>query len=244
MLVLGMRINRVMSASAGSFRAGKNEGGIYVRPAKTTKKQEDTINRAMSELKKVEFSGADICYMQNLGVSLPFKNGREAVEYLNNKNINVRYAEFSNPQVHACLDTTGKTPDVLINSNYKDLASDSDVLAISEAIMHEAGHAKDEDSENSIQEEIDCLALNVLAHRHYERAYPDIYRGETLPLYSEGVSLYPDLFFDEDYSKGALKRRVSEKYGFLDVSSPGHAGSKMAWDVKNLYKNLQENGVF
>lgn len=239
-----MRINSVMSASAGTFRASRNEGGIYVRPQKSTKKQQDTINRAINELKTVEFQEADIRYMQSLGINLPFKNGLEAVNYLNNNNINVLYAEFSNPDVHACLDTTGEIPDVLINSNYKDLTSTADVLAISEAIMHETGHAKDGDSKNSIQEEMDCLALNVLTHRHYERTYPDIYKGKNSHLYSEGVSLYPDLFFSKEASKDGLKRRVSEKYGFLDVSSPGHKGSDMAWDIKNCYKNLQKSVDF
>lgn len=235
-----MRINSVKPAIAGAFRANsKNEGGIYVQHIETTPKQKDNISKAIDALRDVEFSPNDVAYVQSLGVTLPFKSGREAVDYLNSKNIAVTYAKFSNPEVHACLDTTENVPVALINENYKDLTSKADVFAISEALMHEAGHAKDGDSENSIQEELDCLALNVLTHRSYERKHPDIYTGHNSPLYSEGVSLYPELFFEEDATKNALKRRISEKYGFLDVSSPGHDSSQLAKDVKNLYKNLQ-----
>lgn len=221
------------SKETGNFSADSRTG-IYVNPVQTTKTQEGTISKALDELSKVRFSSNDIIYMQNLGVSLPFKNGSEAVDYLKSKNIDVMYAEFSNPNVHACLDTTQANPAVLINSNYKDLASFPDILAISEAMFHEAGHAKDEDSDNSIQEEIDCLALNVLAHQYYKGAYPDIFKDQKSPLYFEGVNLYDKLFFDFDPEKKALKRRISEKYGFLNVSSKNHAGSQMAYDIKNM----------
>ncbi len=208
------------------------KGGIYVKPLTTTKKQEDTISRAVNALKKVEFSQNDIVYMRNLGVNLPFRNGNDAVEYLNNKQIGIQYAEFSNKNVHACLDTTEEVPVILINSDYKDLANFSDVLAISEAMFHEAGHAKDNDSINSIQEEIDCLALNVLAHQHYKKAYPDVFKDKKSPLYQEGVNLYDKLFFDFD--KHALKKRISEKYGFLNTASPYHEASLMAREIKEM----------
>ncbi len=220
--------------SQSTNAAETQKGGIYVTPIQTTKAQEGTIQRAMDELSKVEFSANDILYMKNLGVNLPFKNGNEAVKYLNSKNIDVMYAEFSNQNVHACLDTSESTPAVLINSNYKDLASFPDILAISEAMLHEAGHAKDEDSDNSIQEEIDCLALNVLAHQYYKKTYPDIFKDQNSPLFFEGVSLYDTLFFDFDPEKKALKQRVSEKYGFLNVSSKNHIGSNLAQEIKNM----------
>ncbi len=225
------------SNGPNSHTPQEQKGGIYVTPIQATKAQEDTIKHAMNELSKVEFSANDILYMKNLGVNLPFKNGNEAVEYLNSKNIDVMYAKFSNPNVHACLDTTQATPAVLINSNYKDLASFPDILAISEAMFHEAGHAKDEDSDNSIQEEIDCLALNVLAHQHYKKTYPEIFKDQKSPLYFEGVNLYDSLFFDFDPDKKALKQRVSEKYGFLNVSSKNHLGSNLAYDIKNMQQS-------
>ncbi len=212
----------------------QERGGIYVTPLVNTKKQEDTISRALNELKKVEFSTNDIIYMQNLGVNMPFKNGLEAVDYLNNKHIDIAYANFSNDSVHACLDTTNEVPVVLINSNYKDLATFSDILALSEAMFHETGHAKDNDSINSIQEEIDCLALNVLAHQFYKKTYPDVFKNQTSPLYSEGVNLYDKLFFDFDLNKAALKQRVSEKYGYLNTASPYHQASLMAREIKEI----------
>ena len=111
--------------------ATEEKGGIYVKPLANTKKQEDTISRALNELKKVEFPINDVIYMQNLGVNLPFKNGLEAVDYLNSKHIDIAYADFSNKSVHACLDTTNEVPVVLINSNYKYLATFSYILALS-----------------------------------------------------------------------------------------------------------------
>lgn len=210
------------------------KGGIYVKPLATTKRQEDTISRALNELEQVEFSPNDILYMKNLGVDMPFKNGRDAVNYLNSKHIDIKYAEFSNRSVHACLDTSEKIPVVLINSDYKDLATFPDILALSEAMIHEAGHAKDNDSINSIQEEINCLALNVLAHQHYKNAYPDVFENQNSPLYLEGVNLYDKLFFDFDPDKKALKKRISEKYGYLNIASPHHAASPMAQEIKKM----------
>ncbi len=218
--------------------ANAQQGGIYVKPIERTKKQEDTIARALGELQNVKFSANDILYMKNLGVNMPFSSGLEAVNYLNSRNIDIKYAEFSNKNVHACLDTTDKIPVVLINSDYKDLATFPDILAISEAMLHEAGHAKDDDSINSIQEEIDCLALNVLAHQYYKKSYPDVFNNQNSPLYYEGVSLYDRLFFEFDPDKKGLKKRVSEKYGFLDISSPNHAASSIAKEIKKMSQEV------
>jgi len=226
--------NRPKKSDAKTKNDNDISKGIYVKPLQTTKKQEDTISRALGELEQVKFLPNDIIYMKNLGVNLPFKSGLEAVNYLNSKNINIMYAEFSDKNVHACLDTTSETPSVLINSDYQDLATFPDILAISEAMFHEAGHAKDNDSINSVQEEIDCLALNVLAHQHYKKSYPDVFINQTSPLYLEGVSLYDKLFFDFDPDKKALKRRVSEKYGYLNTASPNHAASIMAREIKEI----------
>lgn len=246
-----MKINGINTAFYGNFgllkKSGskkadtvkntadaKTKGGIYIKPVSANPAQRDTITQSIKELSKVKFSPNDILYMKNLGINLPFMSGMEAVEYLNRQNISVSYAEFSNPDVHACLDTTQKTPVALINSNYKDLASFSDILAISEALIHEIGHAKDGDSENSIQEELDCLALNVLAHEYHKKTYPDVFEGKNEPLFSEGVSLYPRLFFDFDPNKAKLKNRVAEKYGFLDISSKNHQGGALAGEIKNM----------
>lgn len=219
---------------AASDNNAVKKGGIYVKPVSATPLQRDTITHAIDELSKVQFSPNDILYMKNLGVNLPFKSGQEAVNYLNSKNITISYAEFSNPEVHACLDTTQKVPVALINSNYKDMAAFSDILAISEALIHELGHAKDEDSENSIQEELDCLALNVLAHEYHKKTHPDVFKDKNEPLFSEGVSLYPKLFFDFDPNKNALKKRVAEKYGFLNDSSKNHEAGHLAKEIKTI----------
>jgi len=213
---------------------GSVKGGMYVTPLQTTKAQQNTISMALSELSKVEFSPDDLSYMRSLGVNLPFTNGKDAVDFLQKNNIDIKYGIFSNPSVHACLDTSKNPPTVLVNSAYKDLATQSDVFAISEALMHEAGHARDFDSLNSVQEEIDCLALNVLTHKYYEKHHPGVFSDKNSFLYREGVSLYADLFYDVNPSKTALKKRVSDKYGFLDTTSPNHPASKMACDIKAL----------
>ncbi len=234
------KLKPTKSTVAKSHDKGKsgseNQGGMYVKPISTSRKQQSTITRALNELSNVKFLPNDVIYMQNLGVNIPFDGGFDAVKYLKDKNIDIAYAEFSNPDVHACLDTSKKTPSILINANYKNLASFSEVLAVSEAIMHEISHAKDNDSINSIQEEIDCLASNVLVHEYYKSVYPEAYKSENSPLMKDGVSLYPRLFFDFDSSKSALKKRISEKYGFLNVASPNHAASKLAEDIKSISK--------
>ncbi len=210
------------------------QNGIFVRSIKTDTLQQNTINRALVELSGAEFAPNDTEYIKNLGVNLPFESGLEAVNYLKSQNAKILYAEFSDPKVHACLDTTGKTPSILINASYKDLNEFDDVLAISEAIAHETGHMKDNDILNSISEEIDCLALNVLVHKSHKKKYPDSMEDKSSPLYSEGVSLYSTLFFDSNPDKTALKQRISEKYGYLDISSPNHPKTKLAKEIKKI----------
>lgn len=230
-----------LSRNAFSYSAVKSlpeeakyeKGGIYVKPTGSTSKQKDTIERAINELETVRFNPLNVIYLRSMGIKPPYKNGREAVKFLRDKGAEIAYAEFSNPNVHACLDTTKQKPSVLINSAYKDMASDTDILAISEALLHEAGHAKDSDSLNSIQEELDCLSLNVLAHEYYKSKGHN-FNEQTSPLYVEGVNLYNKLFFDPDPNKSALKQRVAEKYGYLDVFSAKHPPSKLACDIKTI----------
>lgn len=223
------------SAPKAAFsQIDEQKGGIYVKPIGVTEGHKDTISRALGELEKVKFSTNDVIYMQNLGANVRFKSGKEAVDYIKNNNIKIAYAEFSNPDVHACLDTSESTPVMLINSTYQNMATFADILAISEAMFHEASHADDGDSINSIQEEIDCLAVNVLAHEYYKKAYPGVFDDKTSPLFTEGVSLYQNLFFEFDPDKTALKKRIAEKYGFLEIASPGHNASKLAIEIKKL----------
>ena len=219
------------------------QNGIFVKTIKTDAAQQATINQALVELSGAVFDKNDSRYMKNLGINLPFSSGLEAVNYLKNQNAKIMYAEFSDKKVHACLDTTGKTPSILINADYKNLTEFDDILAISEAIAHETGHMKDNDILNSISEEIDCLALNVLVHRSHRKKYPKSLHDKSLPLYSEGVNLYSKLFFDSDPKKTALKQRIGDKYGYLEISSPNHPESKLSTEIKAISENKSKYGL-
>ena len=209
---------------------------VYATVEKPDRLQVSTIKRALDELEDVEYLPNDLLYMHSIGANPPFKNGKEAIEWIKQSKAQILYADFSNPNVHACLDYSEKNgTKILINSNYKDDCSHPDVLAISEAIFHECGHGKDFDNENSIQEELNCLSLNVLAHRFYEKKYNGIFKNSNSFLYSQGVSLYPKLFFD--FYKTALKKRVADKYGYLQSGDSKHSATKLAENIKRIYEN-------
>lgn len=239
-----MEINKIFLNSPYFIRRKKpqnTEGSsgatpVWATPEKPDSVQISTINKALDELSRVEFLPNDLIYMQNLGIKLPFNSGKEAVDWIKNSNTEVLYADFSNPKVHACLhwdEKNGKSL-IMINSNYKNNCSFADVLAISEAILHECGHGKDKDSENSIQEELNCMGLNVLAHRFYRQKYRDIFTGHNSFLFSQGVSLYPKLFFN--FSLTPLKERIAEKYGYLQTGDEKHCATSLANDIKDIYK--------
>ena len=209
---------------------------VYATIEKPDRAQISTIKRALDELEEVVFLPNDLIYMKTLGANPPFKNGKEALEWIKESKVKILYADFSNPSVHACLNYSqndGIT--ILINSNYKDNCTHPDVLAISEAIFHECGHGKDFDSENSIQEELNCLSLNVLAHRYYQKKYKGIFDNSNSFLYSQGVSLYAKLFFD--FYKTALKNRIADKYGYLQTGDDKHPATNLANDIKRIYES-------
>lgn len=81
------------------------------------------------------------------------------------------------------------------------------------------------DDQSSIQEELNCLALNTLAHRYqqFSQGKLNVLPAKPgSPLIENGVALYTRLFFDPDPARHALVNRVIEKYGDLPLSSPGH----------------------
>ncbi len=211
------------------------KGIIYARPLANGKTQEGIINQAVSELETVKFNKQDIEYMHSIGVNPPFENGKEAVVYLKKHNIPIQYGVLSD-NVHACLANGDKPHEkiVLINAKYKNYVSKPEILATAEAIAHEAAHAKDEDKQNSIQEELDNLSVNVLLHRAFERKFPGIFENCNGFLFREGVTLYPRLFFDCDVSKSALKERVADKYGHMQPGDEKHPASSLAQEIKAL----------
>ncbi len=228
-----MRVGQVSSNSFGARDALK--GVIYAKPIKNGKTQEGIINAALKELNEAEFEKTDILYMQSMGINPPFESGSEAVEYLKKQNIPIQYGKFSDKKVHACLgrNEEGK-PAVLINARYRNEDDKATILATAEAIAHEAGHGKDNDTMNSIQEELDNLSLNVLVHRAFEKKYPDVFDGKDSFFFTEGVSLYPKLFFEYGADKTGLKARVADKYGHMQAGDKKHPPSKLAEQIKEL----------
>lgn len=113
------------------------------------------------------------------------------------------------------------------------------ILAISEAMFHEAGHSKDKDGLSSIQEEIDCLALNTLAFRYHSLKYAKVFeKAKDSAIINDGVALYAKLYFDKDPNKQALVNRIIEKYGDLDFTSPNHAIPNNSILMSGIKKNL------
>lgn len=229
-----MRIAPVVCSQPFGAR-NELKGVIYVKPVKNGKTQEGIINSALQELRETEYDKTDIAYMRAMGIRPPFESGEEVVDYLESEKIPIQYGKFSDKKVHACL---GRGDDgeraVLINARYKDSASKPEILATAEAISHECGHAKDDDNSNSIQEELDNLSLNVLTHRAFERKYPGVFDGCDSFFFKEGVSLYPELFFEFGADKTGLKERVADKYGHMQAGDDKHPASKMAKEIKEL----------
>lgn len=219
-----------------SFQARNDlKGVIYVKPLKSDKTQEGIVSSALQELEGAKYDGTDVLYMKSMGIHPPFESGKEAVEYLKRESIPIQYGKFSDKKVHACLargDDGNRA--VLINARYKNSTSKPEILATAEAIVHEAGHAKDNDTSNSIQEELDNLSLNVLTHRSFERTYPGVFDNQDSFFFSEGVNLYPELFFEYGVDKTGLKERVADKYGHMKAGDTKHPASKLAREIKEL----------
>lgn len=229
-----MRVDAVSNNQIFGTRAAL-KGVIYATPIKSDETQEGIITSALNELRGIEYDKNDLAYMKSMGINPPFESGREAVEFLEKKQIPVQYGKFSDKKVHACL-AKGKNgkETVLINERYKNSSSKAEILATGEAINHEAGHAKDEDRSNSIQEELDNLALNVLAHRAFEKKHKGVFDGCDTFFFKEGVKLYPKLFWAYGQDKTDLKARVADKYGHLPAGDEKHPASKLANEIKAL----------
>lgn len=213
----------------------------------TQSAQPESISAALEKLKEIKFEKNDLIYMRTIGANPGFKSGLEAYEFIKNNNTQVKFAKLLPPDVHASWDFAQNQ--ILISDKYKNSSEPAEILALSEAILHEAGHAKDKDDKNSIQEELDCLALNVLAHQFYKKADKNVFAGQNSFLFSEGVELYDRLFFKFDPTKQELKNRISKKYGNLPLSSPNHPPSRFALDVEcvtvrvALNKHKQSNSA-
>jgi hypothetical protein len=202
------------------------------------------INQALNLLGGLKNLPQDEAYMRHLGVPPIFRNGQEALQVIQKNGIQVAFGDMGDSKAHAEWMADQRL--IIINAKYRGDHSPATLYAISEAIYHEAGHAAQivanplsgqrqnlslagvglqrvGDDQSSIQEELECLALNTLAHRYHEAIDPAYAKASSdSPLLRDGVQLYSRLFFDPDPHKNALINRVMEKYGDLPLSSPGH----------------------
>ncbi|HNW26194.1 MAG TPA: hypothetical protein PLG15_04195 [Candidatus Gastranaerophilaceae bacterium] len=188
------------------------------------------ILKSLDYLKNLNFDTENIKYVQAQGAILPFKSGAQAFEFINKSNTRIKFDTLSMPNTHAQYDFENNT--IKINEIYKNTQATEEILAISEAILHETGHAKDGDGQNSVQEEINCLALNSVAHRDFVAKYSDIFQNSNAPIIKDGVIIYESLFFDFDPQKNNLITRLKEKYGFLPAGDFTHPPSELAFRVK------------
>ena len=189
------------------------------------------ITSALDELKKVKFSLADITYLKNMGLEIPFKSGADAVEFIKTSNLRISFDDTGAEGIHAQYNYNENK--IMLNKKYKNTSDTADVLALAEAILHESAHAKDNDGASTIQEELNNLGMGVLAHRFFEKKYPEVFNHANTLIVNDGVNIYARIFFDKDPQKIALKERVRQKYGLLPAGDELHPASKLATDIKN-----------
>ncbi len=181
------------------------------------------LAQALYQLNYIENSPYDEFTLHKQGINTVFHSGKEALKVIADKHIRVAFGDMGETSAHA--QWVPEQNQITINQKYRPDTSAATTLAMSEALYHEAGHAAGSgDGASSIQEELDCLALNTYAHRSNRTRFPAYANvASSSPLISNGVALYNRLFFeDPDPNKQALVNRVVEKYGDLPLSSPDH----------------------
>lgn len=190
-----------------------------------------TLNFALNKLSEVSFSKDDIKKIKRYGAKPIFKNGKEALKFAKDNNILITFEKVSSPDIHAqWINIENK---IIINDRYKNTRNLAEIYAISAAIIHELAHAKDKDDISSIQEEINCLAMNALAFNAFRNENPDLFKGQNSPIIEDGVELYSNLFLGDN--KEALIQRIKLKYGDLATTSENHPASDF---VQKEFSNL------
>lgn len=181
------------------------------------------IDLALSLLGQIKNDPADVAYLKRQGINLVFDNGAQAQEVIRQKGVKVIFGDMGSSLAHAQWMADANT--IMINQRYRGDFSKASLYAISEAIYHEAGHAAWlGDDQSSLQEELDCLALNTLGYRYHVRQDPAFANtANDSRLIQDGVALYNRLFFDSnDPSLIGLQERMHEKYGSLPAETPDH----------------------
>lgn len=212
-----------------------NKPDIFVRSREENRLpwiKDDNLLKSINNLEHIKFEKNDVKYIQSLGIVLPFKSGEEAVAFIEKSHIGVKFEDLHSVNTHAQYDFEDNC--IKINKIYKNTQNPAEILAISEAILHESGHAKDLDSESSLQEEIDCLAMNALSHRVFIKKSPKIFDNDNSLIVKDGVCIYSELFFDDNPLKLGLVERLREKYGDLPAGDLEHPPSAIAMRVKGF----------
>ena len=229
-----MKIQSCVFKNQYSFRQSsqsfeKNQFGKFTVP-------KNIINCAVEELNNLSFDKNDLKKFEILGGKLIFKNGKEAVDFSKKNNIKIDFDKMENPSIHAQWSEAQNK--IIINNKYKNTNKIAEILAIASSILHELSHAKDNDSTSSIQEEIDCLGMNSLAHSAFSKKYKNVFLGQQSPIIKDGVELYANLYFND--KKENLIKRISKKYGNLPVQSPNHNETPLAKEIKFHYQNTNK----
>lgn len=225
-------VNKSFGASFEPAYIQGNYYSPYVTVMQTIPWVKDkNLTKSLAYLETLQFDKNDIKYLQSQGVVLPFYNGKSAIQFIKNSHVGIKFAPL-NKNIHAQYDFEENC--IKINEMYRYAQNQAEILAISEAILHEAGHAKDKDNVSSVQEELDCLSLNVLAHRAYSKNFPNVFDYSQSLIVKDGVNIYCSLFFDEDLNKSALVKRLQIKYGNLQAGDMKHPPSKIALAVKGF----------
>lgn len=188
------------------------------------------IISALDELKQVKFNPQELAYIKSLGLEIPFDSGEDAVNFIKKSNLRIDFADTGAEGIHAQYDY-GENK-IFLNKSYQNTSDTADVLALAEAILHESGHAKDNDGDSSIQEELNNLGMGALAHKFFERKYPQIFDYSKTLIVNDGVNVYSKLFFDPDIEKKGLIKRVQQKYGLLPAGDEFHRPSILAQRIK------------
>ncbi len=180
------------------------------------------IAQALQLLSGIQHLPGDEQYLRNMGIDVIFRGGADAARLIQEKNVNVVFGDMGDSPAHAQWLSEDNT--IMVNQKYQGDMRPENLYAISEAIYHEAGHAaRSGDNQASIQEELNCLALNVLGYRYHTAVDPQFAQSASQSrLIQDGVALYARLFFDADPTKQALVNRVIEKYGMLPTQTPDH----------------------
>lgn len=196
--------------------------------------RDPVIQTALSEINDLVFSPEDMRYIKNMGIELPFHSGKECVDFIEKENIRITFAKPYEKTIHAQYDFSKNH--IVINKKYRNTKDFPIMLAIGEAILHEAGHAKDKDGSSSIQEELNFLGMNAIAHRAFIKKYGDLFSDSDAPIIKDGVSVYAKLFFEPDPEKKNLINRIRSKYGDLPSGDRLHPPGKIA---RAIFTNKQ-----